>query len=534
MNPQGDHFGARFGDLVRRRRGIEGLTQEALAVRAFPGGETSASQISLIERGKIFRPQQKTVDALAAALDLRPDQIEACRHPDAAILHEVKTTLEQQTAAFADHRASVDNFIALLSNAAFMERAAARGLSVIQVENLLTRFGHAGAPIEQAEKLLLDAADQLDTVRARLALLSETDQSVVTWKREALATIDSGDLDTARTLFRQAADRDLIAVEEIERNRRERRLSAADSVAQIARLESAEAAFSVAAREFESAARIAEPVDLNSAWWHWIDAAEAYARSAEIFPDIAASRAAVDVVRRHSLPLAIATNNPIKLQRARYELAEDLLVLSARVSEDEAVTLRAEALAEARLALDALPTDSKRGLRVSGLTQVGEIELAIARSVSGRAGLVAIRAAVIAFREALALIPTDGTCMMHLGTAVRALADTVPEPEASVALDEAIALYRAALARLPSDAPPEDRAGLSSLLGAAYLAAADRGGANLENDRLQTARTLLEDAVASLDPALRPLSWAQAVGNIAIVERRLEQNPITLDHSLRR
>lgn len=420
---------------------------------------------------------------------------------------------------------TLESFMALLLNSALMERAEERGLTLVQIENLLARFGHAGAPIDQAEKLLLGAAEQLQHVRARLVQLSDADPEVAQWKGEAIAAIDAGDLDIARNLLRWAADRDLAAVAEIEANRRSRRLSASDSVAQLARLASAQAAFGDAATEFGRAAHIAEPVDLDIAWWHWIEAATAHARSAAVFPDIAASRAAVDTVRRHALPLALATGDAVKLQRARYELALDLLDLAARVPESEAAALRAEALSEARLAYDALPADANALLRISALDQIGDIELAIGQATAGGAGVDACRAAVAAYQQALELAKvrspeSQAHYEASLGAALRTLSDRVAEPEATRMLDTAIAAYRRAIDLGASDSA-EDRAGRLNLLGAAYLAAGERGGANLGTEFTQTALSLFQEASQVIDQKLQPLVWAQTVANAAIAERRL-------------
>lgn len=72
-----DTFGVRFGRLVKRRRGEEGLTQLKLAGLAF-GDEEKANRISEIENGMRSRPQQKTVDALTVALNLAESDIDAC------------------------------------------------------------------------------------------------------------------------------------------------------------------------------------------------------------------------------------------------------------------------------------------------------------------------------------------------------------------------------------------------------------------------------------------------------------------------
>ena len=55
-----DRFGVPFGRLVREKRGIEGLSQDALAEKS----DLTKARISDIETGKIANPQAKTVDAL--------------------------------------------------------------------------------------------------------------------------------------------------------------------------------------------------------------------------------------------------------------------------------------------------------------------------------------------------------------------------------------------------------------------------------------------------------------------------------------
>ncbi len=75
-------FGARFGKLVRYRRGTEGYTQEGLALEAFGDGKQKV-QISRLERGKVSAPHQKTIDALSVVLGITPQDVEECRTPSA-------------------------------------------------------------------------------------------------------------------------------------------------------------------------------------------------------------------------------------------------------------------------------------------------------------------------------------------------------------------------------------------------------------------------------------------------------------------
>ena len=73
-----DDFGRLFGRMVRFKRGLEGLTQEQLAVRAF-GDPMGKARISQLENGRIAKPHQRTVDALAIALSIDPSEIDEIR-----------------------------------------------------------------------------------------------------------------------------------------------------------------------------------------------------------------------------------------------------------------------------------------------------------------------------------------------------------------------------------------------------------------------------------------------------------------------
>ena len=78
-------FGVCFGRLVKHKRGVEGLTQQQLAVRAF-GKESQKNRISELERGDVDNPHQKTVDLLVIAQRISDDELAACRNPDTAHL----------------------------------------------------------------------------------------------------------------------------------------------------------------------------------------------------------------------------------------------------------------------------------------------------------------------------------------------------------------------------------------------------------------------------------------------------------------
>jgi len=68
-------FGVKFGELVKRRRAIEDISQEELAARAF-GDPDKKTRISELENGKVANPRPVTVDALCIALNINGEAIE--------------------------------------------------------------------------------------------------------------------------------------------------------------------------------------------------------------------------------------------------------------------------------------------------------------------------------------------------------------------------------------------------------------------------------------------------------------------------
>lgn len=67
-------FGEAFGKLIKRLRGVEGMTQQELAEKAF-GDASYKTRISELENGKVKSPQTKTIDALIVALNIPQQEI---------------------------------------------------------------------------------------------------------------------------------------------------------------------------------------------------------------------------------------------------------------------------------------------------------------------------------------------------------------------------------------------------------------------------------------------------------------------------
>lgn len=124
-------FGKHFGRIVRQRRGVEGLTQQGLAELAFEEGQGSKSMISDLETGKVLNPHPKTVDALAIALNISPEEIAACASSGASVAASVVAPEAASMAAPETGRPTVTNMPPLLARALFGRTDAREQLSAL-------------------------------------------------------------------------------------------------------------------------------------------------------------------------------------------------------------------------------------------------------------------------------------------------------------------------------------------------------------------------------------------------------------------
>lgn len=85
-------FGEAFGRLIKAKRGVEGMTQQDLALKAF-GDESYKTRISELENGKVPNPQAKTIDALVVALGISDEELRQLNTDEAAQRHDLTDTL---------------------------------------------------------------------------------------------------------------------------------------------------------------------------------------------------------------------------------------------------------------------------------------------------------------------------------------------------------------------------------------------------------------------------------------------------------
>jgi tetratricopeptide (TPR) repeat protein len=166
-------FGQAFGELVRTKRGQEGLTQKALAIYAFDD-ESKVRRINDLETGAVNRPHAKTVDALTVALNISEEELANCR----------------------------------LNNLFTAKEEAGIGLSRQLMENLSQRFDHENpnAPDEELFNYLKDKAEELKLLQARLKGIEGLTASIHNQIAAANGAIEAGQFDKADELLAAAED----------------------------------------------------------------------------------------------------------------------------------------------------------------------------------------------------------------------------------------------------------------------------------------------------------------------------------------
>jgi tetratricopeptide (TPR) repeat protein len=169
----GRTFGQAFGELVRTKRGQEGLTQKELAIHAFDD-ESKVRRINDLETGAVDRPHAKTVDLLVVALNIGEEELAACR-----------------------------------LNGRFTAREEAGiGLSRQLMENLAQRFDHENPDAQDVElfNYLKGKAEELKSLQSRLKGIEGLTKAIHSQIAAANVAIGAGEFDKADELLAAAED----------------------------------------------------------------------------------------------------------------------------------------------------------------------------------------------------------------------------------------------------------------------------------------------------------------------------------------
>ena len=179
QSPAEKTFGQAFGDLIRQKRGQEGLTQKELAVRAFDD-ESKVRRIIELESGSVSRPHVKTIDPLVVYFNISETELDKCRN------FGLFTTSECQQI----------------------------NLSRELIENLALRFecDNPDADDSVLLALLKTKADELRRLKERLAKLEGNTEALDNQIKAANAALEVGEF--------VEADDILAAAEEIQQEER--------------------------------------------------------------------------------------------------------------------------------------------------------------------------------------------------------------------------------------------------------------------------------------------------------------------------
>jgi tetratricopeptide (TPR) repeat protein len=413
----------------------------------------------------------------------------------------------------------------------FAKKAAiAIGLQAIQIaggsdlpdraiRDAIVRFIDVKPDANQTE--LTDAIDRFETgyraLEQQLAAITVTDNRVTSLKADAEAALAEGDLDKARTAYREAAEaaRDKAA----EPVRTAAELKAAEGGAHLLALD-----WQAADAAWTQAAAMLAPFDADAADHIAQDAGEHLRNHGELHARAGALRAAIGRLKAVAAS-AEARGDHRRAARSRNNLGNALQTQGDRTGGPEGLRLLNEAVAAYR---EALTVYTRAETPVDwAMTQnnLGSALQTQAESMGGPESIRVLNEAITAYRDALSVrtrtdMPSEwGMTHNNLGSALQALSARTAGPDARRLLDEAIAAYRDALAVRTRDDMPVQWAITQNNLGTALSAQAHRSGAPEDLPLLGEAVTAYRSALAVRTRVDAPAQWAMTQNNLGAALR---------------
>jgi tetratricopeptide (TPR) repeat protein len=474
--------------------------------------------------------------------------------------------------------ASKDEFAKKAAIAVGLQAMADRGSDLPDraIRDAIARFIDVKPEANQAE--LADAIERFEAgyraLEQQLAAISVSDNRVTSLKSAAEAALAEGDLDKARTAYREAAEaaRDRLA----------------EPVRTAAELKSAEAGAHLLALDWQAAdAAWAEaeamlaPFDRDGADKLGEAAGDRLEKHGVVYGRAGALSAAIDRWRALAAS-AEARGDEREVARLRNNLGSALRTLGERTGGTEGVRLLDDAVTAYRHALSVysradMPADwattqnnlgaalAAQGQRIAGseglrlfdeaitayraaltvhtradmpvdwaMTQnnLGVALQAQGQRTGGPKGLRLLDAAVTACRDALTVYTRSDMAadwamtQNNLGNALQSQGDRTDGPDGLRLLDEAVMAYRNSLAvRTRADMPAQWAMTQNNL--AAALHGEGERTAGLDGLRLlDEAVTAYRDALTVRTPADMPVDWAMTQENIGLaLEQMAEADP---------
>gem|GEM_PF-1079987 len=466
-------FGARFGALIKFKRGIEGLTQEQLAGMAFDA-EQLKTRISELENGKVPNPQQKTIDALVVALNISPEELAECRNPPDA------PTLPPDL-----------------------------------LENLSQRFGHDNpdAPPEELAQYLKDKAKDYKALQSQLDALKETDKRIENLVGAAKGALSQGHFEKAQSLYAGAR----------EIQRRERTEPALKQEQALYWAEAESHLFNdnatKAAESFDEGAKVLASLGKDDVGYARQEAAEKlYEHGRRYGGD---GLEAAIMLWQKNLKTWTKTAEPENWAMTQNNLALALQNEGTRAGGETGVAGLEEAVTAYRQALVVYTREAHPvnwAVTQNNLANALQVQ---GTRAGGETGVSLQKEAVTAYRYALGVYTREAhpvqwaMSQMNLANALQAHGTRAGGETGVALLEESVTAYRKALEVRTREAHPADWAMTQNNLAIALQEQGTRAGG-------ETGVALLEEAVTAYRQALEvrtreahPVGWAMTQMNLA-------------------
>lgn len=348
----------------------------------------------------------------------------------------------------------------------------------------------------------------------QLTAIAVSDNRVTSLKANAEAALAEGDLDKARTAYREAAEA--------------ARDKAAEPVRIAAELKSAEAGAHLLALDWEAAdvawaeaAAMLAPFDPTAADALAENAASRLRFHGDLYARAGALSAAIGRLRTLA-ESADERGDQREAARHRHNLGETISIQGERTSGLEGLSLLHEAVRAIR---EALTVRTRVDMALEwAMTQnnLGNALVTQAERTGGPEGLRLLDEAVAAYRDALTVhtradMPIEwAMTQSNLGAALQTLGYYTGGSENLRLLDEAVTAYRDALTvRTRADMPAEWALTQTGLGAALYNQGAVTSGADGLR-LLNEAVTAYRETLNVLTPADMPVDWATTQENIAL------------------
>lgn len=492
--PEVTSFGAAFGQLVKLKRGAQGVTLAELARRAYPNlgddAETRKGDLSKLENGKVLNPNASTVRKIADALGITDEEIETLQR-------RARSPLSDQ-----------------LRDIAVLSRD--------ELELLASRF-EAERPHTRSDADLKDfltkKAEEYRCVRAEIEAIPDHMLRLSNFKATAKAAFAAGNLDEVEQLLSEVQT---VEVEEAARTTEAR--------AEIAllrnRVEDAFRLLSHAADLF-SVVDPAAPAHRRGAY------IERLARHGERFGGtglayaIRMGRDSIARLDRTAAELAWAT--------VQQNLANVLLIQGRRVGGAAGIAILAEAIMACREALTVFTRTSHPTEWAATMQILADALQTKGTRTAGEDGAALLSEAVAAYQLALEVRtrsenPVDwATTMQALARAVQTQGTHISGKEGSVLLAEALAIYRQSLEATTRAVHPMEWAAVMQNIANALRAQGTGKGGKAGTELLAEAVMAYRQALSVFTLADHPVNWAMTQENMAICELAWSEHPACAD-----